>query len=188
MGSIQFYRLERSELAGRDRLARSRVATAAYRPEWWRPSLTHPFPPGRRDPRILSYTALHAFGAFANQFYSMLALRDENGGIAHSSLVMPRFARFPFMGRTDLQIGATCTRPDRQGQGLASRAINEIVDHYSEPGRAYWYLTDETNAASVAVIRKAGFTLIGTGTKHPRFGVRFLGYYGLQVSNEIQQG
>jgi RimJ/RimL family protein N-acetyltransferase len=188
VASIHFYRLRQSDWAGADRLARSRDATAAYQVELWRPSLAHPFPPGRTDPRILCYTAFHVVGAFANPCYSAIVLRDANDRIVHSSLVMPKFARFPFMGPRDLQIGATHTREDQRGRGLAVRAIDEIVKRYSEGGRAYWYLTDSTNAASIAVIRKAGFTFVGTGIKYPRLGLRFLGYYRLQSSDNLQQG
>jgi RimJ/RimL family protein N-acetyltransferase len=137
---------------------------AGYRFELWRPSLLHPFPPGRRDPRIMIYTLFHLANRFANRDYAMGLLRGPDGEIAHSSMVMPGFFRFPFMGPGDLQIGATETRPDQRGKGLAVRAIAEIMRAMG-PQRRYWYLTEAANAASVSVIRKAGFHLAGTGAK-----------------------
>jgi RimJ/RimL family protein N-acetyltransferase len=73
----------------------------------------------------------------------------------------------------------TFTRPDARGNGLALRAVLEIVNRYGDPDRQFWYLTEEANAASVAVIRKAGFELAGTGDKRPRYGLRFLGFYDM---------
>jgi RimJ/RimL family protein N-acetyltransferase len=178
MGAVQFYHLDGRDWQGDARLAAARSAAPAYSVRFWRPSLDAPFPTGRRDPRILSYSAMHALGLFANRDYAMVMLAATDGAIAHSSMVMPGFARFPFMAARDLQIGATETAVSYRGQGLAVRAIDEIVDRFGRD-RGYWYLTEDTNDASVAVIRKAGFRFAGSGDKCPRFGLRALGFYAI---------
>lgn len=177
MGAVQFYHLDGRDWQGNARLADAR-RREEYAGSFWRPSFGAPFPPGRRDPRILSYSAMHALGLFRCRDYAMVMLRDGAGTIAHSSMVMPGFARFPFMGAADLQIGATETHPDHRSKGLAVRAIDEIVAHFGS-ARGYWYLTEAANEASVAVIRKAGFRYAGSGDKCPRFGLRAFGFYAI---------
>lgn len=178
MGEVQFFRLAGRDWAGTDRLDAMRAAEPALHASFWAPSLPRPFPPGRRDPRILSYTLLHVGGQFKCRDYGMVSLTHQQGYIAHSSMIMPAFARFPFMGRRDLQIGATETLADYRGRGLAVWAIDEAVRRFGDD-RSYWYLTDAGNTASVAVMRKAGFTFVGTGDKEPRLGLRSLGYYAI---------
>jgi RimJ/RimL family protein N-acetyltransferase len=177
MGAVQFYHLDGRDWQGDVRLAHAH-RSGDYAASFWQPSFGAPFPPGRRDPRILSYSAMHALGLFRSADYAMVMLRDGAGTIAHSSMVMPGFARFPFMEAADLQIGATETRPEHRGKGLAVRAIDEIVARFGRT-RNYWYLTEAANEASVAVIRKAGFRYAGSGDKCPRFGLRAFGFYAI---------
>ncbi len=175
---VQFYRLV-DVTAARAALAHERDRTPAHRASFWHPSLSRPFAPGAFDPKLASYTLMHLSGLFDSGNYGAVLLRDKDGAVDHRSMIMPRFARFPFMGNEDLQIGATFTRPGARGMGLALRAILEIIDRYGNAGRQFWYLTDAANTASVAVIRKAGFELAGTGGKRPRYGWRFLGFYDM---------
>lgn len=179
---VQFYRLQSEDWDGGERLAKSRAARPVYKAEFWRPSAGRPFPPGRRDPRVLTYSLMHAAGMFATRDYAMILLRDSRGRIAHSSLIMPAFPRFPFMAKADLQIGATQTDTDHRGRGLAVRAIDETLATLGRPERTFWYLTDETNRASVSVIQKAGFSLAGRGHKLPRLGIRAIGFYAITQS------
>lgn len=127
---------------------------------------------------------MYALGLFANRDYAMVMLAANGGAIAHSSMVMPGFARFPFMAAQDLQIGATETGVAYRGQGLAVRAIDEIVERFGRD-RGYWYLTEDANEASVAVIRKAGFRFAGSGDKCPRFGLRALGFYAITNPSHV---
>lgn len=178
MGKVMFFCLHGADASGHELAAARRAGGSDYAAEFWSPSLRTPFPPGRHDPRIMAYSGMHAFGMFACPEYSMVMIRHRAGALAHSSMIIPAFARFPFMGANDLQIGATETPPEFRGRGLAAWAIAEIVARHG-PHRTYWYLTEAANTASVAVIRKAGFHLAGTGDKQPRFGLRALGYYAI---------
>jgi len=182
---VLFFALAGDDWSGAERLRDMRAQTHEYRLGFWRPSLSRPFPPGRRDPRILSYSFMHTAGLFETPSYSMVRLSAPDGSIAHSSLIMPRFARFPFMGLDDLQIGATETSPTHRGRGLAVRAIDETIAALGHSGRTFWYLTEDANTASIAVIRKAGFSLVGRGTKVPRFGLTPLGYYAITELSQL---
>lgn len=179
---VLFFALADSDWLGAERLRDLRMQTHEYRLSFWQPSMSRPFPPGRRDPRILAYSVMHATGLFASSSYSMVQLLTPDGSIAHSSLIMPRFARFPFMGLDDLQIGATETSPIHRGRGLAVRAIDETIATLGRSGRTFWYLTEDANTASIAVIRKAGFSLVGRGMKVPRLGLTTFGYYAITPS------
>lgn len=175
---VHFYRL--SDVAdARAALEIARARSPEYEASFWQPSVIRPFPPGAFDLKLASYTFMRLLGLFASPHYGAVLLHRRDGAVAHRSMIIPRFARFPFMAAHDLQIGATYTRPDARGKGLALRAVLEIVNRYAGSGRHFWYLTDEGNAASVAVIRKAGFELLGTGAKLPRYGLRFFGYYDI---------
>src|SRR3546814_20446757 len=65
MGAVQFYHLDGRDWQGDVRLAHAR-RPGDYAASFWQPSFGAPFPPGRRDPRILSYSAMHALGLFRN--------------------------------------------------------------------------------------------------------------------------
>lgn len=177
-GLVHFYRL--GTPAGDDgALADLRARQPAHQAGFWQPSTVRPFAPGGFDPKLASYTFMQLAGMFHATGYGAVLIARPGQPLDHRSMIMPRFARFPFMELDDLQIGATFTRPEARGQGLALRGVLEIVERFARPGRSFWYLTDATNPASIAVIRKAGFELAGTGRKHPRFGLRFLGFYDI---------
>lgn len=175
---VHFYRLNTRTVSD-GVLADLRTRQSGYQARFWRPGAACPFPPGGFDPKLASYTFMDLAGIFQTNDYGAVLVGRAGEQIAHRSMVMPRFARFPFMGQNDLQIGATFTRPEARGQGLALRGALEIVERFSQPDRSFWYLTGAANPASIAVIRKAGFELAGTGRKHPRFGLPFLGFYDI---------
>lgn len=181
---VQFYRLNASAFDG-GVLADLRLRQPAHAATFWQPSVTKPFAPGGFDPKLASYTAMQLAGLFHASGYGAVMISRPGQPIDHRSMIMPRFARFPFMGLDDLQIGATFTRPEARGKGFALRGTLEIVERFAMPGRNFWYLTETSNPASIAVIRKAGFELAGTGLKHPRFGLRFLGFYDIGADEAI---
>ena len=81
------------------------------------------------------------------------------------------------MAKNDLQIGDTWTLPEYRGQGLASLAVGAIVGACRRPGRAFWYVVDQNNLASIRAIEKSGFVKIGEGIRTKRFGLRALGAF-----------
>jgi RimJ/RimL family protein N-acetyltransferase len=155
-----------------------------YRAVFWQPGWTGLFPPGVWDPRLLAYGLMAVAGVLDRRHYGMLTILDSRGQIAHRSFLMPKFARFPFMAVDDLQIGAVQTTPAFRGKGLAPLALAWMVEHFSQPGRRFWYLTASDNGASIAAATKAGFVLAGRGCKRPRLGLQFLGYYDIGVREE----
>jgi GNAT superfamily N-acetyltransferase len=153
----------------------------------WRPGDRLVGPSAFTGSAHLGYLAFHWFGVFASADYCAICLDEVSGKPVHVSSIFPRFFRFPFMGRDDLQIGATFTSPAFRGRGLAHRALVEAVAQLAKPGRSFWYLSEVSNAASCAVAEKAGFELFGHGARFARFGVGALGAYRL-IDEEMRVG
>lgn len=77
----------------------------------------------------------------------------------------------------DLQIGDTWTAEESRGRGLAGLGVRGAISLSSAPNRRYWYVVHQANNASIRVIEKEGFALVGQGRRCPRLGLRILGYY-----------
>jgi RimJ/RimL family protein N-acetyltransferase len=130
--------------------------------EWHGPeSLLRPLPT-HAPPKSAAYVLFHRLGLFQTPDFSVLAIRHE-GQVAHGSTAFPAFFRFPFMGPSDLQIGHVLTEPAHRGEGLAVAAGRRILAEPRFTGRAFWYWTDEGNAASLRVAAKLGFRLRARG-------------------------
>jgi RimJ/RimL family protein N-acetyltransferase len=81
------------------------------------------------------------------------------------------------MADEDLQIGDVWTDEAHRGKGLATFAMGRILAALKKPGRRFWYVVGDGNAASIRIPERAGFTLVGTGRKWPRLGLGVLGKY-----------
>ena len=161
------------------------AASDGRAPQWWQPTLSHPFFTQPFDLKLAPYTALSWLGLFSGPEYGAVMIGKAGQIPDHVSFVFPRFARFPFMGESDLQIGATHTREEARGQGLALRAIHEVMTRFARPDRRFWYVSEIANVASIRVIEKAGFVRVGVGRKRPRFGLELLGYYEIEGKGQV---
>ena len=126
---------------------------------------------------------MHETQCFRNREYGALIIRVGRH-VAHRALVLPPYFVFPFMGPGDLQIGYTATDETHRGRGLATFAIREVVRRLGRPGRRFWYLTEESNVASVRAARRAGLSLVAEGIRKDRLRVRALGYFALTAAAE----
>ena len=142
---------------------------------WWRPGLFSIVPPKMRVRRFALWL-FHMFRMFGNQEYSVLFIK-HGGQFVHRSCVIPGYFRWPFMGREDLQVSSTWTAPAYRGQSLATLALQKIVTDLRKPGRRFWYVSREENPASIAVAKKAGFTLHSHARRTMRFGTRLFGQF-----------
>jgi RimJ/RimL family protein N-acetyltransferase len=150
-----------------------------YDERLWRPSLRDRTPPGPPALHFHAWWLFDRIGGFANRGYAaqIVSCGDE---IAHRSMIFPPYFAFPFMAHDDLQIGNTFTAPGHRGRGLASFAIAQIVARFRQPGRAFWYVADESNAPSIRAVQRAGFTGAGTAVRLSRLGLRPLGHYAIE--------
>ncbi|MCH8978896.1 MAG: hypothetical protein IH945_06595 [Armatimonadetes bacterium] len=120
---------------------------------------------------------------FRNREYKAIIVRCGSE-IAHRSCVFPGDFRFPHMAKTDIQIGDSWTTPDHRGKGLFTWAFKYILETNATGGRIIWIVADEENIATKRAAEKAGFVLVGRGSKKPRLGSLMLGYYDLEESLE----
>lgn len=102
----------------------------------------------------------------------------ESGEVAHTSYVVPRCLKFPFLKKGDFEIGPCHTEVSHRGKGLYPMALNAIVHSAGSKGTEFYMIVDESNAASIRGIEKAGFTRCGTVkvnrlTKHYQIESRF---------------
>lgn len=165
-GRFRFYRLQSS--------SGSPVADEVVKV--WRPGLTSVMPPGPRSGTAYVWWLLHQGRGFANRDYAV-AYIDRGGSVIHRSFVFPRYMRFPFMSPGDLQIGDTWTHPEHRGRGYAVLAIRGVLSRFACAGRSFWYVVEVDNLPSIRAVERAGFELVGTGDRLPRFGINALAAY-----------
>ena len=142
----------------------------------WQPAMGGLVPSGISKVPFAAWWLLHSLHVFLIRYFAMFVIYDGDR-VIHRSLVFPGYFRFPFMAKNDLQIGDTWTLPEYRGQGLASLAVGAIVGACRRPGRAFWYVVDQNNLASIRAIEKSGFVKIGEGIRTKRFGLRALGAF-----------
>jgi len=152
--------------------------------DWWVPSCSWRTP-GVGCLDSLTFLAFHYGWIYeTREFCALMFILD--GQTVHRSVVFPRWFRFPFMARTDLQIGNIWTAPAFRGQGIATRAVHEVRRRFGDQ-RTLWYLTHAGNAASRRVAEKNRFDLVGTGVRKPALGLNLLGQFTItKKQDELQ--
>jgi RimJ/RimL family protein N-acetyltransferase len=120
------------------------------------------------EPKILNLsqekgTLLKDIAWFILSFgqYKIVYLRDGNT-IVHSSYLIPKNIRFPFMGKNDLQIGPCYTNENYRGKGIYTTVLKLIPQVLAEPNRTFWIFTTEHNFISQRAIERSGYLRIGS--------------------------
>ncbi len=152
----------------------------AYSVSMWWPSRRHPWPPGLSSigsrARFAFRYLLDSLHGFSNREVGAVCIYYADQ-LVHYSGFTPRYWRFPFLSDDDLQIGDTWTAPAHRGRGLARYALQEILDLKRKEGRAMWYVVGDNNPASIRVVERAAFELVGVGHWHRPWGIKMLGSY-----------
>lgn len=146
----------------------------------WKPSRAKVRPPHLPIFPFGVWWLFHQLRVFTTQDYCVLLIFDGSL-LVHRSCAFPRYFRFPFMGKIDLQIGDTWTHPEHRGQGLATYATYRILQLCNKAQRSFWYLVPEDNVASIRVVEKVGFTRVGRGCRKRRWGLSTLGTFSICV-------
>jgi RimJ/RimL family protein N-acetyltransferase len=146
----------------------------------WRPGPKGLMPPDAPAMPFAIWSIMHYLRLLGNRDYGLL-LVFNNQTVVHRSCVFPRYFRFPFMSKNDLQIGDTWTAKEHRGKGLAKFAIKKIFELTAKPGRRFWYVTDEANIPSIRAAEQAGFTRIGKGRRVNRLGISMIGSYLIET-------
>ncbi len=85
----------------------------------------------------------------------------QEGKIAHTSYVIPKCGKFPFLKKNDHEIGPCYTAPEFRGRGIYPDVIRFICARFSELAGVFYMIVDEGNTSSIRGIEKAGFVCIG---------------------------
>lgn len=89
--------------------------------------------------------------------YYTLAKDDT---ISHTSYLVRKNYKFPFMGSKDYHIGPCFTHPNYRGQNIYPFVLNFIGQHISSASHIFM-LVGPANKSSIRGVEKAGFVRIG---------------------------
>ncbi len=94
----------------------------------------------------------------------MLRYGDD---VVHTSFVVPRCGKFPFLKKGDYEIGPCVTSSEYRRRGAYFYVLGHITAQPEYEGASFYMIVKSTNAPSVAGIEKAGFTRCGTVRQTP---------------------
>lgn len=124
------------------------------------PSLGNFFLPGEtkgwKTAAVRLYFALIT-GGKANLFY----IKSADGKILHTSYVLPKCAKFPFMEKGDFEIGPCHTARSARGQGLYGKVLGHITSDRRFRNAQFYMIVKENNLPSIRGIEKANFIFDG---------------------------
>ena len=172
MTEVLFYRRE----PGGE--AEAPVIAEPMRERVWRPAVEGFPPAGSRSLRNFVWWVFTKLNLFDGPDFAELTIWRERH-LLHRLIATPRWLRFPFMGRDDVQVGDLWTAPDARRQGIASLAIARIHALYGRSAHAFWYVVEADNTASARLAEACGYRLVGKGRRTSPLGLRFLGQYRL---------
>lgn len=101
------------------------------------------------NPLINLFWYLVTFGKF-----KILFLLDGDT-VVHFSYITPKSFRFPFMDKTDLQIGPCFTDTNYRGKGIFTEILMLINSVYAN--KNIWIYTNLKNTPSQKAIERSGF-------------------------------
>jgi len=128
----------------------------------WKPAVTN-FYHTRLPRKYIFWWFFHYLGIFRNNKLQ-IRLFFENKNLAHFFCIVPKFYRWPFMSKNDVQITYVITEKGFQGKGLAFKCISSVLANFEINGDI-WYVTDSVNIASQRLAEKLGFVFQGNGVK-----------------------
>ena len=86
----------------------------------------------------------------------------QNGELVHTSCVIPKCYKFPFLDNEDYEIGPCVTYPKFRGKGVYPWMLKHICSSIGDEKTVFYMIVDETNISSIKGIEKAGFVKCGT--------------------------
>lgn len=92
----------------------------------------------------------------SGNFYIYYALTDT-GEVAHTSCVLGKCYKYPFMTKKDYVIGPCVTNKKFRGKGIYPRVIQAVISDKSKNDTDFYMICEENNFPSIKGIEKAGF-------------------------------
>ncbi len=102
--------------------------------------------------------------------YQIIYIYDKNN-IIHYSHIIPKFWKFQFMERDDLEIGPSWTHEEYRGQGIYPYVLNYIINKFEKNCIDFYMIVNKTNIKSIKGIEKSGFLQVGELKKSKVLGV-----------------
>ena len=88
---------------------------------------------------------------------------NDGDELMHTSYVVPKCSKFPFLGTNDYEIGPCYTYPAHRGKGIYPKMLQWICNCVGNDDTVFYMIVDESNIASIKGIEKAGLKRCGTG-------------------------
>lgn len=102
------------------------------------------------------YFSLITFGK-ANIFYAI----SKSGELMHTSYVIPKCFKFPFLMKNEYAIGPCHTYKEYRGQGIYPCVLRFIVRTVGCDDTNFYMSVDSENVSSIRGIEKSGFKKCG---------------------------
>ena len=112
----------------------------------------------RKDRKFLTRLD-YAWHLLALGKYRKFIVLADDGAIVHTSRVIGKCFKFPFLPNGAAEIGPCSTEQDYRGRGIYPRVLTHILVNGGY--QSYYMLVHDTNTASIRGIEKAGFSRIG---------------------------
>ena len=91
----------------------------------------------------------------------LLCAVNKNGNVMHTSYVIPKCFKFPFLNKNEYEIGPCNTIAEFRGQGIYPKVLNYITHTVGTEDTKFYMIVDSENVSSVRGIEKAEFKKIG---------------------------
>ena len=86
---------------------------------------------------------------------------DDVGKVIHTSCVIPKCIKFPFLSNIDYEIGPCMTIPEYRGKGIYPQMLSYITHSCGNEKSKFYMLVNPTNKSLIQGIKKAGFKFCG---------------------------
>lgn len=139
--------------------------------EIWTPKMKLPLRCKRFPIKYNVFWFLHFLNVFSNRFYRAITLKNENR-IDAALMVIPKYFRWPFMNKEDVQIIYVISHPSQLRKGLSRLTIYYTLQQLKslKVVNTVWYVTTSDNIASQNLCKSIGFEFAGYGIREVKFG------------------
>jgi len=101
------------------------------------------------------------FSLIAGSRFRVFYYTVEDGSVVHTSCVLPKCLKFPYMEKGTFTIGPCSTRADHRGKGIYKQVLREILGRKEYDGAVIYMAADSKNIASIRGMEAAGFRYCG---------------------------
>ena len=122
---------------------------------FWKPTIFNLKPPSK--PFKYVFLSILALTGIINRDFFFQTEFMIDGSTVSSCLCVPKFFKWPYMGKKDVQIMYVVTTKKNRGKGFAQRLLRATLSQLKQLNGKIWYVTDIDNLASISTAKKLGF-------------------------------